>query len=598
MKKSKLTCLIVMVTALVVALPQSLLSDDLKLTNPVGPTARKLFNNPIIAGQGVCDPHIHIFGDKAYLFATHDEKTGNSFYAMYDWWIWSSSDLVNWTLDFTLFPKDMWVGPTKNCWAVDGAGRNGKHYFYVSGNWHTGVAVSTNGPAGPYRDALGKALYTKYDPTVFIDDDENQTPYLLTGGFPYMIGRLNEDMISLAEEPKALVHATKGWDGDGGWLHKRNGIYYLNGHGCDYSTSTNVYGPYYYRGKFYTPWIDHPTIFNWKNQSYCAYGVGDGDNFFRKTFITHVHYKANGDMVADAEVAKSFIGVGQYDCSRAIQAEWFFAASDATTKEEGGTGFVMGNIQNGSSLYYPRVLNVAADATISLNVSSPNGGGAIEVREDKPTGTLLAAVKVPGTGSFTNYQTVSANLNCGAGAKNIYLVFKGSGQAANLDWFKLSSTGPIPTPEEVKPVVKPCVPSPTAEAVSAFDQIEAESCICYAGVQAEDCKDAGGGKSLAYIQNLANCAYKVDFGSKPSGSIRFQARVASGNTSGGKIEIRLDNATGPLIGTCVVPNTGGWQSWKTVECKVGEVSGVHNLHLFFTGGEGYLFNINWLKFQL
>jgi Beta-xylosidase len=168
---------------------------------------------------------------------------------MYDWWIWSSEDLVNWNLKYTLDPRYMWTGPTKNCWAVDAASRNGKFYFYVSSNWNTGVAVSESGPDGPYKDALNRALYSNYDPTVFIDDDENKTPYLITSEFPYEIAKLNNDMISLAEKPRKITHTSQSWNGDGGFIHKKNGLYYLNGHGSDYSTSSNIYGPYTYRGK-------------------------------------------------------------------------------------------------------------------------------------------------------------------------------------------------------------------------------------------------------------------------------------------------------------------------------------------------------------
>ncbi len=596
MKRVKYSLLAVIATAVFMWFPQSLFSNNLNANKMNGSSPEKMYNNPIIAKQGVCDPHIHIFNNKAYLFATHDEKPGNSFYAMYDWWVWSSTDLVNWTLDFTLYPKDMWVGPTKNCWAVDGAERNGKYYFYVSGNWHTGVAVSTNSPAGPYKDALQKAIYTNYDPTVFIDDDENKTPYLMTGGFPYKIARLNENMISLKEEPKDIIHTTTAWKGDGGFLHKRNGIYYLNGHGCDYSTATNIYGPYTYRGKFYPTWIDHPTIFNWNNQTYCAYGVGDGDSFFRKTNITYIHYKANGDIVADAVVAKSFIGVGQYDCSNKIQAEWYFAASDGLKKQEIASGFVVGNIANDASLSYPRVLNVAANASFSVNISSTTSTGIIEVRQDNSSGTLLGTLNVPNTGSFTSYQTVSTKLTCTEGLKNICLVFKGIGLLANLDWLMVSSTGTIPTPPELAVVIKPCVPSSVATPVSAYKQIEAESCICYSGVQAETCSDIGEGKNLGYINNLGNCAYKVDFGNESTSSLTFQARVSSANSIGGNIEVRLDSITGPLIGTCGVSNTGGWQKWITKACNIKATTGVHNLYLVFKGGDGYLFNLNWINF--
>jgi len=51
-----------------------------------------------------------------------------------------------------------------------------------------------------------------------------------------------------------------------------------------------------------------------------------------------------------------------------------------------------------------------------------------------------------------------------------------------------------------------------------------------------------------------------------------------------------------LIGTCTVPGTGGWQNWVDVKCDVSGVSGIHDLYLKFTGGSGYLLNINWWKF--
>jgi hypothetical protein len=67
-------------------------------------------------------------------------------------------------------------------------------------------------------------------------------------------------------------------------------------------------------------------------------------------------------------------------------------------------------------------------------------------------------------------------------------------------------------------------------------------------------------------------------------------------TSGGNIEIRLDSITGPLIGTMQVGGTGGWQTYATNTCSVSGASGTHNIYLKFTGGSGYLFNINWFQF--
>ena len=56
---------------------------------------------------------------------------------------------------------------------------------------------------GPYRDALDGPLVDSFDPTIFTDDDG--TPYIIYGHGTYFIARLNDDLLSLAEEdPRAL----------------------------------------------------------------------------------------------------------------------------------------------------------------------------------------------------------------------------------------------------------------------------------------------------------------------------------------------------------------------------------------------------------
>ena len=74
------------------------------------------------------------------------------------------------------------------------------------------------------------------------------------------------------------------------------------------------------------------------------------------------------------------------------------------------------------------------------------------------------------------------------------------------------------------------------------------------------------------------------------------ARVASA-AAGGTIQLRLDSPTGPLVGACAVPGTGGWQTWTTQSCKVVGTTGVHDLYLRFIGGSGHLFNFDWWQFH-
>ncbi len=127
---------------------------------------------------------------------------------------------------------------------------------------------------------------------------------------------------------------------------------------------------------------------------------------------------------------------------------------------------------------------------------------------------------------------------------------------------------------------------------SAFEKIEAESWNDQSGIQNVTCDE--GTEAVGYTENGDCSVYKsVDFG---SGATSFQARVSSA-TSGGKIEIRLDSATGTLIGTCPVEGTGGWQVFTDANCAVSGVSGKHDIYLKYVGDSGYLINLNWFKFS-
>ena len=134
-------------------------------------------------------------------------------------------------------------------------------------------------------------------------------------------------------------------------------------------------------------------------------------------------------------------------------------------------------------------------------------------------------------------------------------------------------------------------PPPPVPARSAYSQIEAEDSNEQSGTQTEPCSE--GGQNVGYIQNGNYLAFKnINFN---SGAVSFAARAAS-DTSGGNIELHLDSVTGPQIGICAVPNTGGWQAWETQTCPVYGATGVHDLYLKFTGSDFYLFNVNWWQF--
>jgi hypothetical protein len=50
-------------------------------------------------------------------------------------------------------------------------------------------------------------------------------------------------------------------------------------------------------------------------------------------------------------------------------------------------------------------MSLSGITNVSYRLSSPSGGGTIELRADSPTGTLLATTPVPSTGGWDNYQS-------------------------------------------------------------------------------------------------------------------------------------------------------------------------------------------------
>lgn len=128
--------------------------------------------------------------------------------------------------------------------------------------------------------------------------------------------------------------------------------------------------------------------------------------------------------------------------------------------------------------------------------------------------------------------------------------------------------------------------------LNPYVQNEAETMAWSKGVMTEA---IAGGMVLSNLENGDHIKLKgVDFG---LGASSVDVRVASA-TGGGSIEFRLGSLTGPLVATCAVAGTGGWQTWTTKTCPVDAAAkGVNDLFLVFKGGSGALFNVDWWKFK-
>ncbi|KAH8648521.1 glycosyl hydrolase [Xylariales sp. PMI_506] len=161
--------------------------------------------SPLITAQYTADPSAHVFGDRVYIYPSHDRETDIAFndngdqYDMADYHVYSLP-LSAFSPDATSPPsaadvtdhgvvlrmEDVpWV--SKQLWAPDCARgpHDGKYYLYfpardLEGRFRIGVAVS-DAPHGPFKpDPQPIQGSLSIDPAAFVDDDGEA--YLYFGG--------------------------------------------------------------------------------------------------------------------------------------------------------------------------------------------------------------------------------------------------------------------------------------------------------------------------------------------------------------------------------------------------------------------------------
>ena len=168
-------------------------------------------NMPLFQTKYTADPSPLVVGDTLFLYTSHDaspedipdanEKNSAGFF-MYDWLLWSTTDMVNWTehgavASLKEFP---WRSRENGAWAIQTIERNGKYYLYAPLHGHGIGVLVADSPYGPFKDPLGEPLvwqkehWEDIDPSAFIDD--NGQAWLYWGNPHIYFIKLNEDMIS------------------------------------------------------------------------------------------------------------------------------------------------------------------------------------------------------------------------------------------------------------------------------------------------------------------------------------------------------------------------------------------------------------------
>lgn len=411
--------------------------------------------NPILKNLGVSDPHIRVFNDTVYLYAGHDTSPNDKTWVMKDWRVFSTIDLVNWSLRNTISPKENYMDDdSSDCWASDAISRNGMYYFYFSDGKRGIGVMNSNSAVGPFKDALGKPLVAPmHDPTILIDDDSQKTPYLIYGdkaGGGFHITKLNNDMISVSETPKPIQVFGSEWENaphwmDKNYLFKHKDTYYLSW-GRDYAISKNIYGPYQSVGAVGTGYnlneLAHGSFFHWKGQFYhiWCYYIKPGYKY-RESIITYCHIDDEGKIVTDTNFLDQHFdnGLGQYNASwDRLEAEWFYEISGNILKT-GNTkkGFVLSNIKNGDWLKFSNVSFDKVYNKVVANLAFKGKSGELEVRIGHSAGKRIGLIKLSEIKELDFMNAIGKLETKPSGKQDIYIVFKASKDSTlKIDWIK------------------------------------------------------------------------------------------------------------------------------------------------------------------
>ncbi len=103
-----------------------------------------------------------------------------------------------------------------------------------------------------------------------------------------------------------------------------------------------------------------------------------------------------------------------------------------------------------------------------------------------------------------------------------------------------------------------------------------------------------GGMNIGWISNKSWVEYKPQ---NFTGMDRIAIRVASPD-KGATIRVHADSLSGPIIAKLNVPQTGGWQKWKTISAPIRGITGEHKVFFKFSGGSGgSICNMEWFQLQ-
>lgn len=423
--------------------------------------------NPLITNQYTADPSARVFGDKVYVYPSHDilatEGKGRvGWFCMEDYHVFSSKNLTDWTDHGMIVQQNKvpWVKPDSySMWAPDCIEKNGKYYFYFpttpkdtitnSKGFTIGVAIADK-PEGPFvpQETAIKGI-KGIDPNVFIDNDGQAYLYWSRGAI--YGAKLKDNMVELGSEVKTLgALPIKGLK-EGPYMFERQGTYYLTYphvenkiERLEYAIADNPMGPFKITGVIMDEsptgcWTNHQSIIKFKKQWYLFYHHNDlSPDFDKARSIRADSLSFNSDGTIK-KVIPSLRGVGVTSAFQNIQIDRYSHISntgisidflDPFNRFKGWKAM----LNTADSWIQYNSVDFGSKALKYVNIKALSiTGGILQLRLNNSEGPIITEIKIA-KGNVWN--TVKKSLSgLKPGIQNIVVVLKGNKPVA-VDWIK------------------------------------------------------------------------------------------------------------------------------------------------------------------
>ena len=439
-------------------------------------------NMPLFQTKYTADPSPLVVGDTLFLYTSHDaspedipdeNEKGSAGFFMYDWLLWSTTDMVNWTEHGAVASlKDFpWRSRENGAWAIQTVERNGKYYLYAPLHGHGIGVLVADSPYGPFKDPLGKPLvwdqsnWFDIDPSVYTDDDGQA--YMYWGNPHTFWAKLGNDMTSLTSKVTKLPHIPNYQEGP--WFYKRNGKYYLGfastccPEALGYAMSDSPTGPWEWKGYIMKPTQrdrgNHPGIVDYKGHSY-VFGQ-NYDLMHLETFVHHerrsvsateITYNADGTIQEvpywlDQQPMKQLRWLNPYQRVEAETMAWGYGLKSAKMGIE-NTG-VVADMPTSTGKKNMYIFDINDGEYIKLRgvdfgkgakqfniTAAATGGVTVNLRLDSNKGPVVGTVTIGKTGSVEKYRVFSGKVKNAAGVHDLYICFDKANGDVRLDWWQ------------------------------------------------------------------------------------------------------------------------------------------------------------------